>query len=825
MLTALAGHLLLIIMAALTADLLARAGRGPERWLGPKPDRWATGWLVGVAVYGTGLLGLALAGLFTRTAVIASLPLLALASRAGRPAASPLRAAWRAGGRTRPSALVVAGAALPLLPILAGWISPGLDHDDPIYHLGFPAQCLAVRKTPLEHVSLLFHFPLLTDLTHALPIALGDDRLAKWTGGIAMLAAVSLAARRLPAAGWLLLPVLLTPRPALWLAAISKNDLAAAAFLLAGAVLWRRGPRAVAAVLFGASVAAKPVGLPLIVIWTLCHLHRAGRTASPTRAGLRSSRLVSSLLSLDPFRLLPLFLAPLLPWLVKAWLATGDPVYPHGWTVFAGPFWTAANQASLDRQAIWIADAGGWRTLPGAWLRSMVNDFPLQFAALPLLMIAGRSRVAWAAGAGAVAILHAGRVSRYMLPAGWLISAELVATAAAIPGSRGRTLRAGLAVLALALIAARPESRRAPWAAFREPVAAARAAALGGWAETAAAVARRGSDRVLSVGTDRVYPLPARVIYHGFLGETPLTWSLARSSRDTEHLRRKFRQLGADLLLHNFVGVEWMAMFHRPFPWDDRMLRTYHAFARGRLRPLDPPQRADRETGGLWTFALDAGPGARRDAPVFFLPGAETAMLGARRFRDLHDHPAAEREWRRLLDVTPGVAYLASQLGLTLTDRGRWLEAYRVFAPLDAIGFIDGANLWGHGTAAIYAGRYDEAERLLLRSLVLYDTTHANRTNLAWCYQARADALIRGGRPRDAGAWLAKAEGTLEAVPDDPGTYWAVPRRQIAALIIGSHADLLRLAGDVAGAKARYREAAALAPDLPDAKGWTARSR
>ncbi len=803
--TVVALHLLLLAQIALVWDLLTRAGAGPGRWLavrhaGPA-DRWAVRWLFGLTVFGSALLGLAMAGLCARPLVVAALPLLAIAAGGLRSPSSPLLAAARSlRGIPLPAA---AGVALAGLPVALGLFSPHLDHDSLIYHLGFPMQCLVTRRTPLDHVSLLFHFPLLADLTHALPVALGDDRLAKATSLGALLAGTAVAARRHPGAGWLFLLVALSPRSLVLMAAIAKNDLVAAGLLVAGAVLWRQGARPAAAVLFGASVAAKPIGLPVIMIWTLCFNRMA------------VGRPMASLI-----RLPMLFFLPLLPWLLKSWIATGDPAYPHLWKIFAGPFWSAANQASLDAQNIWIADAGRFATLPGAWLRWMWLEFPLQLLALPLLAATGRARPAIAAGLGAMAALHAGRISRYMVPGAWLISIEVAAAAVAWTTVRGLRARALLAVAALALIAGWPETRRVPWAPVLTPTAVTRHEGLSGWADVCAEVAGLAPRRVLAVGTDRIYPLPVRAVYNGFLGETPVVWTLARTARDPGRLRVKFRQLGAPVLIHNFVSIEWMAMFHRPFPWDDRMLRTYHAFARGRITPLAAPRRADREAGGYWVMAVDTAPGARAPAPVYFLPGSESALLAARRFRDLRDHLGAEREIRRVLAVTPGVAYAAGQLGHTLIDQARWQEAYRTFAPLTAAGFLDGTSLWGHGTAAIYAGRYDEAERVLMKAIEIYDTKHANRTNLAWCHQARADALIRRGRPADAEPWLAKSEATLAVVPDTPGAYWAVPRRQIAALVLGSRADLHRLAGRPADARAGYAEAAALAPDLPDAARW-----
>ncbi len=807
MLTVLAGHFALVGGAIVIQDLLARAGRGPERWLTrrlPAPSgRWATGWFLGLTAWGSALLGLAATGLFTPAAVIALLPLLAVASRAGRPAASPLLAAVR--HRVPVPIIALGAAALPLVPVLARLISPHHDVDSLIYHLSYPSQCLIARKVTLEHVTWSFHFPLLADLTHALPIALGDDRLAKWTALTALVATTAIAAARYPGCGWLFLLVALSPRSHTWLATLTKNDVAAGGLLVAGALLWRSGPRTVAAVLLGASIASKPTGAPVAFIWVICHAHACSVAVRQARRAM--------LLSV-------LFALPLLPWLIKSWIATGDPAHPHLWKLLGEPFWGSANQASLESQAIWNVEAGHRATLPREWLRAMAVDFPLQLIALPLLAVAGRRRAALAAGLGAAAIMYTARMSRYMLPAGWLLSVELAAATAAIPGPRGPALRAGLALASLALMAGWSEMREVPWRSFVEPVAAVRRADLGAVADLADDLAGRRITRVLLTGANPSYPLPARVLYDGFNGERPIVRTLAAASRDAERLRVGFRQLGPTAIAHNFVSVDWTAVFYRPFPWTDRMLGTYAAFARGRLTPLAAPRRADRQVGGYWLLRLDAGAGHRSPAPVIFLPGSEAALLPARELRGAGDHAAAEREWRRLLAVAPGVAHLASQLGQTLTARGRWLEAYGVFAPLTARGFIDGASLWGHGTAAIYAGKYDEAERVLLKSIEIYDTKHANRVNLAWCYQARADSVIRNGGGAAAEPWLRRAEATLALIPPATDTYWSTPRRQIEALVTGSRADLLRAAGHRNAAADLYRRAVAEGHDLPDARRW-----
>ena len=82
----------------------------------------------------------------------------------------------------------------------------------------------------------------------------------------------------------------------------------------------------------------------------------------------------------------------------------------------------------------------------------------------------------------------------------------------------------------------------------------------------------------MSIAELRTYRIPARVLYGGMMGETPLFWKLARESRDSAHLRRKFRQLGVQVLLYNFVSEWWAAPRNSFFVWGSREISLYKEF-------------------------------------------------------------------------------------------------------------------------------------------------------------------------------------------------------------------------------------------------------
>jgi hypothetical protein len=423
-----------------------------------------------------------------------------------------------------------------------------------------------------------------------------------------------------------------------------------------------------------------------------------------------------------------------------------------------------------------------------------LRDFPLPALGLVLLAAAGRARAAAVIAVGSLATLGAGHMARFVAPSAWLAAVLVPAAIDRLVGRAARTAAALVAFLALVVIWRSPAARMAPWADASLSVDAVRAADLTTYDAALRSPVLRRTRRLLSIGEERTYRLPGRVLYNGFPGETPLVWRLARTSRNGAELARRVRQLGSTTVWYNLVSVERASHFAASFPWDDRMLRLWWDFCRRRLEVRAAPARVDGRGGGIYVFGLRARPLAQAPAAVWFLPGAETAIREARILRDSRQDREAIRAFDRVLAVVPGTYYFANQLGLVYYAMEDWPRAAAAFRPSVRAGMIDAVNLPSYGAAIIFLGALDEAVAVISRSLVVYDTAPPNRVNLAWALRERAVRSLKAGRAADAGRDLDAAENALAEVPADRKEFWSEPRREVAELVKESREALARRA-------------------------------
>jgi len=804
MLHAAATVFLLTAAAAVLWDLLARAGGAPAGWLAHRPagalDRWGVRGLLGLITLGTCLLAFALTGLFVPAIVVGILPVLALAAWPRPGCSSPLAAAIAQATTLPRAGLAVLG--LGALPALGWLMSPRVDQDSLAYHLGFPWACLTACKVPLTEVPWTFHLGLPFDLAYAVPLALGEDRLARWLILGAAAAATSVAAGRALArgdrtAGWLGALLALSSPALLGLSTVTKNDLGGAACLVAGAILWLEDGSLAAAALLGASVAVKLTNAPLAVLWLIVVRPRSrqGRGV-PASAGTPPAVLVAAAVGC----------LPAIPWLVKSWLATGNPVHPLLWRVFPSLGWSEANDAAIRAMGVWAPETFRPRELLRAWLGGWWRDFPLPALGLAGLALAGRARAAGTIAAGSLVTLGAGHMARFLAPSAWLAAVLVPEALARATGRASRTAAALIAFLAVVAIWRSPAARTVPWADAAVPADAVRAADLTTYdravrdlalADASVRVSRdretrRLPRRLLSIGEERTYRLPGRVLYNGFPGETPLVWRLARTSRSGTELARRVRQLGVSVVWYNLVSVERASYFAGSFPWDDRQLRLWHGFCRGRLEVRRIPDRLDGRGGAIYLFGLRARPLDPPADAVWFLPGAETSIVEARLLRDARRDREAAAAFEHVLAVAPRTYYFMDQLGLVYYAMGDWPRAAAAFAPSVRAGMVDGANLPSYGAAIIYLGRLDEAVTVITRCIAIYDTDAPNRVNLAWALRERADRSLKAGRLDAAARDLDDAANALAEVPTDPKAFYAAPRREVAELVEKSRGALAR---------------------------------
>ena len=706
-------------VCAVAADAAARTGRfvlGPPSGREPAVSFFIF-LAVGLGLTGTALLGLALAGLFFPSLIWAAflLPPVAAFVAGGSEATpstahavagergSPLARALRRGFPSLPSAAAgVAGAvilAAALLALVPGLVSPEDEQDAFLYGLGLPWQSLVIHRLPLADVPIAFHMPVPTEMLFALPLSLGDERGAKGLVLVFVLGALgataALAARACPArprmAGWLtaVIPLSLAYLPGL--AVRSKSDAVAAALLVTAVCLRMAGRVSSAALLTGFAVSAKLVHAPFAAVLWFAMPPPPGRFA----------------------RSIALAAVPVLPWLAKGWLATGDPAYPFLWKL-ARPFsWGEANNGAflVHASALWSSYAPTPAALPRALASALSGGATMAAVLLPLALARRETRrPALAAVAGAVAALATGHLDRYLLPAEWLLS---VLGARALAGLRGPVSVTAAALAVGAWCAARA------WAGLPAgalgiaglPWAAARARTMTTWGEATDTVRATGARRVLVVD-DGTWPLPARAVFSGGFGETPLPWKWARESRDEAGLAVKFRQAGTPLVLHNYMTAEWAATRNSQFPWDARTLRLYRGFCARRLEPVWHSHIRDYVHGGYVLLRMVASRPGSPQVP-YFMPGAESALAGAFYARAGGRTAEALGMVRAVRREAGDAGFLRSEEGQLLVSLGRNREALAVMGPAMEADLMDGTNLMSYARAAVEAGRWALADRAL----------------------------------------------------------------------------------------------------------------
>ena len=322
---------------------------------------------IAAAALGLGLLGQAVF-LLGWAGGLRPAPLAALVLAAAVLAAVELR--FSAPPIPRPGAW--AGAAAGLLAFAASTavltaLAPPVEWDVRAYHLALPELYLKAGRLIEIPWMIHSHWPHLMETLYSLPLAAGRDGAAALlhAGAAGLLVAgVFFAARSAggPAAGWTA-ALLLAAQPALLReAGTAHADAYTALCALAAAALLARWEREkkdrillAAGALAGLCAASKLTGLAALAAWTLW-LGWKTRRVRPAALYLSAGLLMVG------------------PWLLRSWLATGDPAWP----LFSGGAGFAARYMRSNR----------W-DMPPAWL--LTHDGPLYLLA-PLLGLLALSR-------------------------------------------------------------------------------------------------------------------------------------------------------------------------------------------------------------------------------------------------------------------------------------------------------------------------------------------------------------------------------------------------------------------------------------------------
>lgn len=807
------GWVKVVAVALLLAEAGARPGLALLGWLGARLrrplERAALGLLVGMVGFGTAMLGVACAGVFFPPVIVAVAVGLLAASWRVAPRSSVLAETW-AGARAAglPAAL---GIAATLLPAAFALLTAETEHDSFLYHLGVPWQFLQFHAAQVDNVSWTFHYPLPIDLSFVVPILLGDDRLAKWMVAGCWLAANAVWLDRAARRGggrltWLGAWLMLGGISTFWLLTRTKNDLPAAALIVAGMLVHAEGRGLLGALLLGAGAAAKLTYLPLAVVWLAL-------TDRPWRDRIAG--------------LVCLGFAPL-PWFAKSWLVTGDPLFPFAWRWFPTFNWGPANDAIMR---LFLGETGHTgllatlKGLPGVLWSAWKVDYPQASLALVALLWRPRARRVLGVLAAAQALTMVGHgTSRYLLPSVWF---ACLAAAGELEALRGRWKTVAIGAFAAAAVyrvGVRYHEAGIVWSEILLPADGFRDVHMRSYEQSIAMLRKYQVARVLSAGERLTYRLPARVLYTGEIGETPLVWKCVTETRTRERLEVRFRQIGARWLLYNFISASWLSTRYGSFPWDVPMLRRYLLFCREHLEAADMTENNDFFTGASYLYRL------RRDrlnpppVTVLFLPGTEAIYQQSLILANMNRFPDLLKESLRLFKIIPEVGHSWNQVGHAYALLRDIEHAFPFLLKFTVAGMMDETNIPELGIAAARKRQVDLADWALGISVKRYvNQKSVILLNMGYARTIRAENALMKGKPADAMKLLEEGEAIVRSADvAHEAPEQAEFQRTTLAAIAADKGVACEIAGQKALAGQYFREAVSIAPELPMAAKWKA---
>jgi hypothetical protein len=349
------GHLLAAVTVGLAGFGLGRPLAG---WLLPEwrgAPRLMVALALGLGALSVVLLVFAAIGIYRPTPLNVLTIALAVAG-----AAQALRDVGRPTTPKRPRPDLLTAGFLALLALVAafalvGALAPEVEYDALWYHLGFPAAWLRTGHLTDFRLQFVTAYPFSAELLYGDAMALGGEVAGKLTHllfGVLMVGGVVDLGRRLfsPRAGLAGGLVVAVAPTILWEATTGNNDLAAAAFVVLAvdvAVASRARPTFRAAVAIGLLMSFA-IGVKLLAGFALSGVALillAGTT--PAGAAVRTLRArVADVVIVGA-------LAPLavLPYLIRAVVLTGNPVFPSFYARLGADAdrWTAESDRGLDQ--------------------------------------------------------------------------------------------------------------------------------------------------------------------------------------------------------------------------------------------------------------------------------------------------------------------------------------------------------------------------------------------------------------------------------------------------------------------------------------------
>jgi hypothetical protein len=247
---------------------------------------------------------------------------------------------WR-GFRPSLEDLPLALAAAFLLAHVPNALYPVLEHDDDVYHLALPQHYLMSHALDAPVFSLYGTMPHLIELLYVVPFSLGDYLAPKvFALSVNFWILAGLGAFALPRLGRLGVGVgallYVSGQNVEWHLGLAYNEPIVGFFLLGAALAFlawwetrRMGYLAVAGIACGAACSSK------YTAWMFAAAILASAAVGVVRLEPSWPRRMRA------FALLALPCAVLvLPWLIKNFVTTGNPVYPNLYGIFGGDDWS-----------------------------------------------------------------------------------------------------------------------------------------------------------------------------------------------------------------------------------------------------------------------------------------------------------------------------------------------------------------------------------------------------------------------------------------------------------------------------------------------------
>ncbi|MEK7477478.1 MAG: hypothetical protein AAB152_17795 [Candidatus Coatesbacteria bacterium] len=792
-----------IAIALGLAVCLSFSGRRMLRWFGrgvpaSRSVRWFAAPLLG---YGAASL-LLLGWLFVKLwfPVVLALSLLPLLVPARRPGV--------VGSRQNPAPFLfphlpwwVVGAFLLWLPWL---LTPETHEDAWTYHLAAPRRWLDLHGLCLAHVDVSMHFPMTAELVYAFPLLLGLDAVPKWLNALGYLAgAGALVAVLAPAEPALLWVTLGTTATSAVFATAKSDGFATGAILCALAIGLEARRKAgapaasawLAGIVAGLALASKNTSLlnvawiPIVLVW----MHGTGRGRWLARWVIGAA-------------------IPLLPWLAKSWLLTGDPVYPGPGMILAlvpvaeRSHWLGASVrgfVSENAAVAWILPAG----LLLAWSVSRLALVPLAtylawYIAFPTVHTPRFAFPAFAAAA--CLLLHA------PLPAlaGSARFSRVVFLVLVGFSAVNRTASSfGAAALAPDpfpyLLGAETRSEHV----FR---------GLTGVEEARRFLVRERAQggAVLLVSEWHQYGMP-QPCYEAApdLRKPPvLLWDIVRSATTEADVRRAFRRLRVGWIVYNPVRALNAAHQGMPVAWTDAQLRLWHGFFRKWTSLAQASENLDFRHGALYVYRLLDHPTANKATPLH-LPGVETLFGHALALEYAGDMEAAFQAARKVNDRMGPVTTNADTVGLLAFQAHRHDETLTYLRGSVEANFVDGENFFLYGLSAFLTGRFRDAAEVLPRAAA----ANPHRAPVARMYAAASRLqLARVILDRDPASADRECEAAVALLTRPTPLAEGI---SILAVAHASRAVIMRSLGRNADAATELGLAAAVNPGLPGLSG------